>query len=261
MERSVASGSLAPHARRNQLQPVWTTHAASTSLLNCFARVLATSLRKVVPVSMPLTPPSFSPPRANSSAAQNNNSRVSWSSKHTFNISFVHPPGPDDEPADALRKHVEKIWKSPASHERSRRTPPEDVVVGAPSTSPRSLGASGNQFPPCSRDLALLDSLLGCQTSPSLLAPGSDVSCTGLRKWSCWLMLSPPAPGHAACPVNSVQQHPGHRCEELPSTFFRQLIAFNSCTVWLLRGWPVTVAQPSSEEARATFQHWDAFCE
>ena len=34
-------------------------HAASTCWLNCIAKVLATNLRNVVPVAMPLTPPSF----------------------------------------------------------------------------------------------------------------------------------------------------------------------------------------------------------
>ena len=87
-------------------------HVASTAFPNWRANVLATSQRNEVPVAMLGTPPSgfckavmvaamnafltelWHVSLAVSSAALNKSWNNSWS-KHTLNVSFVHPPGPD----------------------------------------------------------------------------------------------------------------------------------------------------------------------
>ena len=56
----------------------------STVFPNCLAKVFAINLQKLVLVGIPRAPPSF---------FWNKNCRTSRSSKQTFNISFVHPPG------------------------------------------------------------------------------------------------------------------------------------------------------------------------
>ena len=50
--------------------------------------------------------------RAKSSAARSRRWRVSRSSKHTFKISYVHPPGPGELPEGALDKHCENATGS-----------------------------------------------------------------------------------------------------------------------------------------------------
>ena len=50
--------------------------------------------------------------RAKSSAACKRRWRVSRSSKHTFSISYVHPPGPGELPEGALDKHCENATGS-----------------------------------------------------------------------------------------------------------------------------------------------------
>ena len=89
-----------------------------------------TSRRKDVPVAIPRTPPSFfcnaatvdivnalvtvsgASARARSSAVRRRRWRVSLSSKHTFSISYVHPPGPGELPEGALDKHCENATGS-----------------------------------------------------------------------------------------------------------------------------------------------------
>ena len=103
-------------------------HTASTAFPNWRASVLATNLRKAVPVAIPRTPPSSfwsavmeaamnalvmacgASALAKSSAARCNKWIVSASSRQTLSISQVHPPGPEELPAGStnqtLREHV-----------------------------------------------------------------------------------------------------------------------------------------------------------
>ena len=50
--------------------------------------------------------------RAKSCAARVSSWSVSLSFKHTFSISYVHPPGPGDEPHGAVRRQVAKTFGS-----------------------------------------------------------------------------------------------------------------------------------------------------
>ena len=102
-------------------------HASSTSLPNCRANVFATNRRKTVPVAISRTPQSLlfnavidanmnerkkvpsTAARAKSCAGAVTKNKISRSPKQTRKISFVQPPGPEELPESALRRHEEQL--------------------------------------------------------------------------------------------------------------------------------------------------------
>ena len=102
-------------------------HSNSNTLVNCFARVLATKRRTEEPVATPLTPPSgfasavnLAPMIAGTTSvgtldcaklvqAANNNSIVSLSSGRTLRCSCVHPPRPGEDHLGALFRLVKNM--------------------------------------------------------------------------------------------------------------------------------------------------------
>ena len=129
-----------PHSTRWPIRPrhklhatcaYWNgAHSLSNSSANCFAKVLATNLRREQPVAMPLTPPSGlesavrrAQVRASAiscgtlawaklEAASNSNSSVPISSRSTRKCWYVHSPGLGEEPFGAVFKLFMNILRS-----------------------------------------------------------------------------------------------------------------------------------------------------
>ena len=202
----------------------------------------------------------------------------------------MHPPGPGDDPAGALRKQLENNLKNNLKNNsngacgaksNTSRGISRDATCGRLSRSSFKvssfLGASGEPtnsclaretWPFCTRSQAAMP-----LRSSSLLADCLSCVPVGMEfladaNNSRHLLLTKNSPLAASssrptlpAPVDSVHQHSGHQCEELSCAFFCQLIAFTFCPVALLQRDPETVPQPPSEKVRATLRHGDSLCD
>ena len=121
-----------PHNRSLRVSRVHVEmgRSSSNSSANCLANVLATNRRRVLPVAIPLTPPSSLVNAVNLAlikgawtssgmrawakldAASNYMSKMSVSSSMIFRCSYVHPPGPGDEPRLAVCKLFMNVTRS-----------------------------------------------------------------------------------------------------------------------------------------------------
>ena len=116
--RSSNDDATAFAAAQPNMAPQRSLHACSARLLingtSSRARALANCLKNAR-VSLDHWPPTSTAgtgPLAKSCAASNTRDNVSWSSRQTRSISFVHPPGPEVTPDGEPRKQSWKIFLS-----------------------------------------------------------------------------------------------------------------------------------------------------